>query len=107
MADPQLVAGILGFIALSVPIIGSLWRVFAIREKLQTEILVNRHRIELLEQQISHLVNQQTLALNGLTEKVQHVHDRTLHAEGNLNFRLEDVESFMEKSTSFTKRRRA
>lgn len=98
---------VLGFIAFAIPIIGALWKLFTIRELLQTEILGNRHRIELLEQKIEHLIDQQSLALNGMKELIQHVRDRSLHAEGNLNFRLEDLEGFMEKSTTFTKRRRA
>lgn len=98
---------ILGFIVFAIPIVGALWKLFVVREQLQTQILSNAHRIAMLEQKIDHLVDQQELFLNGLKESVQHVRERSKHAEENLHYRLEDLEGYVEKTTNFTKRRRA
>jgi hypothetical protein len=97
---------ILGFVAFAIPIVGALWKLFAVREQLQTQILSNGHRLAMLEQKIDHLIDQQELFLNGLKESVQHVRNRSLHAEQKLNYRLEDLEGYIEKTTSFTKNRR-
>ena len=96
---------ILLFIAFSIPIMGALWRLFLIRERLQADILENRHRLELLEQSIESLIDQQHLFLNGVKEQIQHVRDRSKHAEDGLDVRLHDLESYIEKNTSFSRRR--
>jgi hypothetical protein len=107
MDKQGVLVAILGFIGLSIPIVGALWKIFAVREQLQTQILSNGHRLALLEQKIDHLVDQQELFLNGLRENLEHVRERSRHAEENLHYRLEDLEGYIEKSPSFTKRRRA
>lgn len=96
---------VLGFIAFAIPIVGALWKLFSIREQLQTEILGNRHKLELQQQELTHLVDQQRLFLNGIQERLQHVRDRSKHAEEALDLRLSDLEGFIEKTTTFTKRR--
>jgi len=58
----------------------------------------------MLEQEAKHLVDQQTLFLNGIQDRLQHVRDRSKHAEEDLDRRLADLESFIEKTTVFTKR---
>lgn len=106
MADPAAAnLAILGFIAFAIPIVGALWRLFSIREQLQTKILENRHLLDLQQQEILHLVDQQKLFLNGIQERLQHVRDRSKHAEEFLDQRLSDLEGFVEKTTAFTKRR--
>lgn len=100
-SNGQAVLGILGACTLLAPIVVSLWKLFAIREQLQSNITENRHRLQLLEQRSTHLVDQQELFLNGLQERLQHVRDRSLDAEKGLNRRLCDVENFLEKSTAF------
>ena len=96
---------VLGFIAFAIPIVGALWKLFAIREQLQSEIIGNRHRLELQQQELTHLVDQQKLFLNGIQERLQHVRDRSKHVEEVLEMRLSDLEGFIEKTTPFTKRR--
>ena len=105
MDNKDLTLGILAFIAFAIPIIGSLWKIFSIREQLQTEILGNRHKLELQQQELTHLIDQQKLFLNGIQERLQHVRDRSKHAEEDLDLRLSDLERFIEKTTAFTKRR--
>lgn len=95
---------ILAFIAFSIPIIGSLWRIFSVREKLTIEIGKNSHRLDLLEQHSNHLYDQQILALNGIKEIAQHARDRSAKQEEILGSRLLDVERFLEKSTTFSPR---
>lgn len=107
MAEAQIYAAILGFLALASPLVGALWRLLAVRAELQTLISENRHRVALLEQESSHLVEQQNMFLNGIQERLQHVRDRSKHEEEDLDRRLADVESFLEKSTPFTKRNRS
>jgi hypothetical protein len=96
---------ILGFIAFAIPIVGALWKLFSVREELQTKILGNQHRLDLLDQRIEHLVDQQKLFLNGIQERVQHTRDRSKHAEEALDLRLSDLEGFVEKTTAFNRRR--
>lgn len=95
---------ILAFVAFSIPIIGSLWRIFSIREKLTIEIGKCVHRLDLLEQHSNHLYDQQILALNGIKELAQHARDRSARQEELLGSRLLDLERFLEKSTEFTPR---
>jgi len=78
MDSQQFTFAALGFIAFAIPIVGSLWKLFAIREQLQVSILDNRHRLEMLEQKSEHLVDQQTAFLHGIQERLQHVRDRSL-----------------------------
>ena len=106
MTDPQTYAAILGFVAFSVPIVGALWKIFNIRAALQLEILENRNRLILLEQHVGHLVDAQQHFLNGITERLQHVRDRSKHAEDGLDLRLSDLEGYIEKTTAFTRRKR-
>jgi len=106
MDNGQIYAAIIGLIVLALPIIGALWRLFTIKELLQAAIQENRHRVEMLEQKTNHLVDQQGLFLNGIQERLQHVRDRSKHEEEDLDRRLTDLESFLEKSTAFTKRNR-
>ena len=86
------------------PIIAALWKIFAVREQLQSSITENRHRLELIEREINHLADQQSLALNGIKELVQHVRSRSQHSEEGLDRRLDDVEKFLAKSTAFEPR---
>lgn len=104
--NPEFYAAVLGFVVFSIPIIGALWKIFNVRSELQAEILANRHRVELLEQNVEHLIDQQTLALNNLKEMAQHTRSRSQHAEQLLDARLSDLEGFVEKTTAFTKRSR-
>ena len=106
MDNAQFTLAALAFIAFAIPIVGSLWKLFGIREQLQVSILDNRHRLELLEQKAEHLVDQQTAFLHGIQERLQHVRDRSLHTEAALDFRLSDLEQFIEKSTSFERRKK-
>lgn len=105
MSQAELVLGILTFVVFSLPILGALFRLFAVREKLQASISDNHHRLELQEQQITHLLDQQILFLKGLEERLDHVRDRSLERESSLHRRLLDLEAFIEKSTSFERRR--
>lgn len=106
MDQAQFALAALAFIAFSMPIVGSLWKIFAIREQLQLAIIDNRHRLELLEKNGEHLIDQQVLALKGITEQLQHVRDRSLHAEALLDSRLSDLEQFTEKNTAFERRKK-
>ena len=96
---------ILLFIAFSIPIMGALWRLFLIRERLQADILENRHRLELLERGIDSMEDQQQMFLTGLRENLQHVRDRSKHEEEALELRINDIESYLEKNTPFSRRR--
>jgi hypothetical protein len=103
--QPEIAIGILTFLVFSLPIVGALFRLFAVREKLQADINQNHHRLDLQEQQITHLLNQQLLFLKGLEERLEHVRERSQEREGSLHRRLLDLEGFIEKSTSFERRR--
>lgn len=88
-----------------VPIISSLWKVFSIRESLSNDILACRHRIELLEHESNSAREIQASFLRGIQERLQHVRDRSSNSEEKLARRLEDLESYVEKTTAFEKRR--
>lgn len=102
----ELYAALLGFSASVIPIIGALWKLFAMRAELQSGITANQHRLAMLEQNVGHLVEQQELFLNGLKETVGHVRARTQAVEKDLDARLCDLEGYVEKTTSFTRRQR-
>lgn len=106
MANAEIYLGILGFIALTLPILAALWKTFTVREALQVQITQNQHRIEMMEAEGRHLIDNQQHFLNGITERVQHVRDRSKHAEEALDLRLSDLEGFVEKTTAFTRRKR-
>lgn len=106
MDSQQFTFAALGFIAFAIPIVGSLWKLFAIREQLQVSILANHHQIELLQQKGDHLIDQQTLALNGIKEQIQHVRARSTQTEAALDSRLTDLEHFIEKTTPFERRKK-
>ena len=105
MQQGQVTIAILAFIGISIPIVGALFRLFAVREQLQAKISANCHRLELQEQQITHMLDQQTLFLKGLEERLGHVRERSQRIEEKLDRRLLDLEGFVEKTTSFTRRR--
>jgi uncharacterized protein YoxC len=106
MTDASSTFAILAFIAFAIPIVGALWKLFAVRESLQSAIKSNVHRIELLEQHIEHLHDQQQLAINGTKELVQHVRDRSARAEEKLAYRITDLEGYLTKTTEFSVRDR-
>lgn len=87
-----------------IPIVTALLKIVTVREQLQANITDNRHRLEMLERESRHLVDQQALALNGMREVIQHVRDRSLQSEKELDRRLDDVEKYLAKSTSFEPR---
>lgn len=101
MLDPAITVAILAFIAFAIPIVGGLWRIFSVRESLSATIKDNRHRIEMLEQHITHLHDQQELAINGTKELVQHVRDRSARSEEKLGSRITDLEGFLARTTGF------
>lgn len=104
--NAEVTIAILTFIAFSIPIVGALWRLFSVREKLAFDIKESAFKLELLEQKIAALTEQQLLALNGIKELVGHIRTRTRVEEEKLDARLGDVESWMEKNTDFVKRQR-
>lgn len=95
---------ILAFIAFSIPIIGSLWRIFSIREKLSSETAKLAHRLDMLEQRENHIHDEQILIMNGIKELAQHARDRSAEQEKLLASRILDIERFLEKSTAFSPR---
>ena len=105
MSHAEVVLGILTFIGFSLPILAALSRLFSVREQLQASISENSHRLQLQEQQITHLLDQQTLFLKGLDERLEHVRERSQKMEERLDRRLLDLEGFIEKTTAFTRRR--
>lgn len=102
--NPEVTIAILTFIAFSIPIVGGLWRVFSVREKLQTQFLNLSHRLDLIESNIENLTDKQTLTLNGLREVIEHVRLRSQTEEKQLSNRLLDVEGWLEKNTEFNRR---
>ena len=104
MNQAELVLGILTFIGFSLPVLSALSRLFTIREQLESKISENSHKLELQEQQITHLLDQQTLFLKGLDERLGHVQQRSKQSEESLDHRLRDLEGFIEKTTAFTRR---
>ena len=93
MSHAEVVLGILTFIGFSLPILAALSRLFSVREQLQASISENSHRLQLQEQQITHLLDQQTLFLKGLDERLEHVRERSQKMEERLDRRLLDLGS--------------
>lgn len=110
------IVGILLFISFSIPVISSLWKIFAVRQALELQIqeshlalseriTSNSHRLELLEKDGKYLIDQQALAINGLREMVGHVRSRSAHEEERLRDRIADLEGFLAKTAAFELRR--
>jgi len=104
--DATVTLAMLTFVAFCIPIIGALWRIFSVREALQTSIANSVHRLDLLEQKIEYMADQQELALNGLKEMAQHVRDRSARAEEKLGDRLGSLERYLDKNIDFSLRSR-
>ena len=122
MPDATITIGILAFIAFAIPVVGAMWRIFSVREALQTAIANNSHRLDLLERDIKHLIDQQIeavnavrrdishlhdqqeLAINGTREVAQHVRDRSARAEEKLSDRIVALERYLDKTTDFSPR---
>lgn len=119
----EIVFAILSFIAFSIPIVGSLWKIFSVRESLSRDIEKTNDRITLMEKDIANegkawgyrlklfekhaenLSDKLGLGIHQTKELVNHVRERSKKEEESLNSRLADVEGFLEKTTEFTKRR--
>lgn len=114
---------ILSFIAFSIPIVGSLWKIFSIRESLSRDIEKTNDRITLLEKDINNegkvwayrlklfekhaenLTDKLSLGIHQTRELVNHVRERSKKAEQNLDLRVSDIEGFLEKTSDFARRR--
>lgn len=104
LMNTEFTVAILAFVAFAIPIVGALWKIFVVREKLAFDIQRNVHRLELLEQRIDALVDQHTLAFNGVREVAEHVRSRSQGEEDKLKKRVADMERYLEKHTEFTVR---
>lgn len=114
---------ILLVIGFAIPLVGALWHIFAIRESLSREIRENAHKIDineqeqktaqldtdyrlkLMEQYGENLADKLLLGIHETKELVGHVRSRSAKAETDLNRRTNDIESYLEKSTEFVRRR--
>jgi hypothetical protein len=105
--NPEFTVAILVFITFSIPIVGALWRLFSIREKLSTDIKELGFKLALLDHKLESLIDQQELALNGMKEIVSHIRTRTQTEDKKLSDRLTDVENWLSKNTEFNCRQRS
>jgi N-acetyl-anhydromuramyl-L-alanine amidase AmpD len=103
--NPEVTIAILAFIAFSIPIVGALWKIFAVRERLQTQIQTVNHRVDLIETHFESFNTQHLASYNGLKELAGHIRARSTEQETKLNDRLVDIECFLEKTTTFQRRR--
>jgi hypothetical protein len=60
--NPEMTIAILTFIAFSIPIVGALWKIFAVRERLQTQIQTVNHRVDLIETHFESFLRASTLS---------------------------------------------
>lgn len=103
--NPEIAITILQFIVLILPIAGLVWHASAMRAALKADITENAHRLDLIEAHFEDLNDRYVLAFNGLREKVEHIRERSANEERRQSERLTDVESFLEKTTNFNRRR--
>lgn len=102
--NTEFTVAILAFIAFAIPIVGALWKIFTVREKLAFDIQRNVHRLDLVEQRMEGLLDQHTLAFNGVKEIAEHTRSRSQGEEEKLKKRVTDIERYLEKYTEFTVR---
>jgi len=103
--NAEFTVAILAFVAFSIPIVGALWKIFAIRESLQSRIQENAHRIDLIDAHFQNFNDQHITSFRGLQELTEHIRQRTQSQDGKLNDRILDMECFLEKTTPFQRRR--
>lgn len=112
---PETQAQIVGFIVISIPIVGALWKVFSIlkgvEDRLEDTIRdVERKLIDLgyqsqiKSQQLEALNDKLVLAVNGTKELVSHVRSRTQVDANKLANRIDQVERYLSKTTTFESR---
>ena len=99
-----IVVAILAFVSFSIPVVRSLWNIYSIREAINSNLLQLSSRIDLNVQRLDSLDNQQLLLLNQLREVIDHTRTRSQNQEEKLDHRLRDCESYLEKTTNFTRR---
>ena len=106
MVDPTVTPAILAFIAFSIPIVGALWKLFAVRESLNAAIKQNLHRIEMMEQHVLHTHDKLELSLSSMREQAAHALERGARGEEKLLDRIYDLECYLTKTTDFNPRDR-
>lgn len=111
----ELIVGLGGVVALLSPIGYLLWRLadrFSnLKAMLEDQIIrVDRridslmHQQELRNQSFEHLDDKVSLAVNGLRETAQHVRERTQADTLSLRKRVDDVERYLAKTTTYEPR---
>lgn len=112
---PETQAQILGFVIISIPIVGALWKAFSvlqgIEDRLERTIREVEKRLidldyqsELKTQKLEALNDKLVLAVNGTKELVNHVRSRTQADATKLANRIDQVERYLSKTTTFESR---
>lgn len=112
---PETQAQITAFIVYSIPLVVALWKVFqilqGIEDRLEKTIRDVEKRLidldyqsELKNQKLEALNDKLVLAVNGTKELVNHVRSRTQVDATKLANRIDQVERFLSKTTTFESR---
>ena len=72
---------------------------------MSTAVAEMRHNLEKQDIRLENLNDLHEAGFNGFKERIEHFTNRTRGEIGELNKRLEDVESYLTKSTDFIRRR--
>jgi len=99
---------LLGYVTSVITILAALWKSFdaiaRMRERIGDSIQELNHEIDKLK--ISEQANREwaELSVRGTVEKIEHFSTRTGGEIENLNKRMDNVEGFLQKTTSFERR---
>lgn len=104
MPSPMFLREILLSIVFVLPILGLLWKIFQVREKVYDAIQNSDHRIAMIEQRLDNLRDKIDLGLNGNRELIEHKATRLSTTTDKQGDRLDDLEQFLVKTTEFTRR---
>lgn len=99
---------IIAFASFSVPILLWVWRasnaVARVQYNLESEIKEVNHKLDKKDLQLQALQDKAILAINGLSEKINHVSTRHKTELKDLDSRLDSLENFLAKESGFVRR---
>lgn len=97
-------------VAVGLPLATTLWKAFhaiaELKEKVGDTAQDSSYQLQILRAEIEHLRDAQALAMNGLRELIEHRSSRLTNAAQQTSDRLEEVEGWLAKNTTYERRRR-
>lgn len=103
-----IVMGVMGSaVAFGLPIATALWKLSNLRERMTDQIQEVNHRLDMLQSKLENLDDRSLLGLNGLKELLDHRSIRFNDADKRHEGRINELEGWLVKNTTFERRDRS